>query len=81
MPTYLENNKDKVNYTIYEHNGWFIGSSARENSNKTVAQLRIKQVGMRWSVDSANYIIALRCMVESDNWDKVEKIVVDYFNR
>ena len=35
---------------------------------------------MRWSVDGANYIIALRCMVESDNWDKVEKIVVEYFS-
>ena len=50
---------------------------AIESSNKTVVQLRLKQAGMRWSVDGANYIIALRCMVESDNWDK---IVVDYLN-
>ena len=32
---------------------------------------------MRWSVDGANYIITLRCMWESDNWDKIEKIVID----
>ena len=80
LPIYLENNKDKVNYTTYEHNGWFVGSGAIESSNKTVVQLRLKQAGMRWSVNGANYIIALRCMVESDNWDKIEKIVVDYFN-
>ena len=72
LSTYLENNKDKVNYTTYEHNGWFVGSGAIESSNKTVVQLRLKQAGMRWSVDGANYIIALRCMVESDNWDKVK---------
>ena len=32
---------------------------------------------MRWSVNGANYIIALRCMNESDNWSKIGKIVVD----
>ena len=80
LPVYLENNKDKINYSKYEHNGWFVGSGAIESSNKTVVQLRLKQAGMRWSVDGANYIIALRCMCESDNWDKIEKIVVDYFN-
>lgn len=77
LPVYLEHNKDKTNYSNYEHNGWFVGSGAIESSNKTVAQLRLKQAGMRWSVGGANYIIALRCMYESDNWNKIEKIVVD----
>lgn len=81
LPVYLENNKDKINYSLYEHNNWFVGSGAIESSNKTVVQLRLKQADMRWSVDGANYIIALRCMVESCNWGKIEKIVVDYFNR
>lgn len=77
LPVYLEHNKDKINYSEYEHNGWFVGSGAIESSNKTVTQLRLKQAGMRWSVDGANYIIALRCIWESNNWDKIEKIVVD----
>ena len=80
LPVYLENNRDKINYSKYEHNGWFVGSGAIESSNKTVVQLRLKQAGMRWSVNGANYMIALRCMVESNNLDKIEKIVVDYFN-
>lgn len=79
LPVYLENNKDKIDYSTYERNGWFVGSGAIESSNKTVVQLRLKQAGMRWSVDGANYLITLRCMVESDNWNKIEKIVVDYF--
>ena len=78
LPVYLENNKNKIDYSTYEHNGWFVGSGAIESSNKTVVQLRLKQAGMRWSVDGANYVIALRCMWESDHWNKIEKIVADY---
>ena len=74
-------NKDKIDYSTYEHNGWFVGSGAIESSNKTVVQQRLKQAGMRWSVDGANYLIALRCMDESDSWGKIEKIVVDYLNK
>ena len=59
----------------------FVGSGAIESSNKTIVQLRLKQAGMRWSVEGANYIIALRCMYESNNWDKIEKLVIDYFNQ
>lgn len=77
LPVYLKHNKDKIDYSTYEHNGWFIGSGAIESSNKTVAQLRLKQAGMRWSVDGANYIITLRCMWESNNWNEIEKIVVN----
>lgn len=80
LPVYLENNKDKIYYSLYEQNGWFVGSGAIESSNKTVVQLRLKQAGMRWSVDGANYIIALRCMKESDKWKEIEKIVVEYFS-
>lgn len=79
LPVYLKNNKGKIDYSRYEHNGWFVGSGAIESSNKTVAQLRLKQAGMRWSVNGANYIIILRCMYESDNWHKIEKIVTNYF--
>ena len=77
LPIYLEHNKDKIDYSKYEHNGWFVGSGAIESSNKTVVQLRLKQAGMRWSVDGANKILALRCYAESGKWDEIEKIVVD----
>ena len=77
LPVYLENNKDKIDYSRYEKEGLFVGSGAIESSNKTVAQLRLKQAGMRWSVDGANYIITLRCMFESDNWNQIKKIVVE----
>lgn len=80
LPTYIENNKDKINYSTYEHNNWFVGSGAIESSNKTIVQLRLKQAGMRWSVDGANYMLILRCFCESDHWNEIEKIVTDYLN-
>jgi len=80
LPVYLNNNKDKIDYSTYEHNGWFVGSGAIESSNKVVVQLRLKQSGMCWSVEGANYIITLRCTKESNKWSKIEKIVVEYFS-
>ena len=42
LPVYLENNKDEIDYSTYEHNGWFVSSGAAESSNKTVVLLRLK---------------------------------------
>lgn len=75
LPIYIENNKDKINYSKYEHNNWFVGSGAIESSNKTIVQLRLKQAGMRWSIDGANYLLILRCFNESNHWNEIEKIV------
>lgn len=78
LPTYIENNKDKIDYSTYEHNNWFVGSGAIESSNKTIVQLRLKQAGMRWSVEGANYLLILRCFCESDHWNEIEKIIANY---
>ena len=80
LPIYLKNNKDKIDYSTYERNGWFVGSGAIESSNKIIVQQRLKQAGMRWSVEGANYLIALRCFQESGHWDEIEKIVVDHLS-
>jgi len=77
LSIYLEHNKDKIDYSTYEHNGWFVGSGAIESSNKTVVQRRLKQAGMRWRVDGANALLTLRCYDESNKWKEIEKIVVD----
>lgn len=78
LPVYFENNKDKINYSLYERYGWFVGSGAIESSNKTIVQSRLKQAGMRWSVDGANYLLILRCYCESNHWSEIEKIVTNY---
>ena len=37
---------------------------------KTVTGLRLKQSGMRWTVDYANAMIALRCCQLSGRWEE-----------
>ncbi len=80
LPTYIENNKDKIDYSTYEHNNCFIGSGAIESSNKTIVHLRLKQAGMRWCVNGANYLLILRCFFESNHWNKIEQIVTNRLN-
>lgn len=36
---------------------------------------RMKQAGMRWSINGGQYIAALRAKYESYKWDDVVKIV------
>lgn len=79
LPTYIENNKNKINYSLYEKNGWFIGSGAIESSNKTIVQFRLKQAGMRWNINGANYMLTLRCYSESGHWHNIEEIVTNFF--
>jgi hypothetical protein len=40
------------------------------NGCKIVVGLRLKQSGMRWTVNHANAIIALRCCQLSHRWEE-----------
>ncbi len=71
LASYIENNKNKMDYRLYESNGWFVGSGAIESSNKIVAQRRLKQSGMRWSVKGAQFLLSLRAKFESGLWNSV----------
>jgi len=46
------------------------GSGVVEAGGKTVIGLRVKQSGMRWTVDYANAIIAQRCCQLSGRWEQ-----------
>jgi hypothetical protein len=70
LKTYIENNKEKIRYNEYRAKGYFVGSGAIESANKIILQRRLKQAGMRWSVDGAQAVLALRCKVESGLWAK-----------
>jgi len=70
LRTYIENNKEKINYPEYKKKGYFVGSGAIESANKIILQRRLKQAGMRWSVQGAQYVLTLRAKVESGLWEK-----------
>lgn len=57
---YICTNQEHINYPEYESKGYFIGSGAIESGNKVVLQKRLKQAGMRWEPETAQYILTLK---------------------
>ncbi|MDR0697119.1 MAG: hypothetical protein LBF68_06300 [Christensenellaceae bacterium] len=68
LSNYIENNINNIDYAEYTKKGYIIGSGAIESANKSVMQIRLKQPGMRWNIDSARYMVILRAKYESDLW-------------
>lgn len=67
---YIDNNKNSIDYPRYKEKGWFVGSGAIESGNKVVMQKRMKQSGMRWNPETAQYLSTLCSKKESGRWDK-----------
>ena len=65
---YINNNKANIDYVLYTDMGFFIGSGAIESGNKSVLQQRLKQAGMRWNVQTAQYLLTLRAKYKSGLW-------------
>ncbi|HOJ12691.1 MAG TPA: ISKra4 family transposase [Clostridiales bacterium] len=73
--TYFTNNRGRIDYKYYKEKGYYIGSGAIESGNKMVIQQRMKQSGMRWSINGGQYIAALRTKHESNKWNDVTKVI------
>ena len=67
---YFQTNKERMRYAKFRSEGLFVGSGVVEAGCKTVIGLRLKQSGMRWTVNHANAIIALRCCQLSGRWEE-----------
>jgi hypothetical protein len=67
---YFQTNQERMRYAQFRSQGLFVGSGVVEAGCKTVIGLRLKQSGMRWTVDHANAIIALRCCQLSGRWEE-----------
>jgi len=67
---YFQTNKARMRYAKFRSEGLFVGSGVVEAGCKTVIGLRLKQSGMRWTVEHANAIIALRCCQLSGRWEE-----------
>lgn len=74
---YIKNNMDKMNYLEYKRKGYYVGSGMVESGNKIVVQKRMKQAGMRWGIDGAQYMAVLRAKHESKKWNDVEKVIFE----
>ena len=67
---YFDTNIARMRYQQFRSQGLFVGSGVIEAGCKTIAGLRLKQSGMRWTVRGANAIIALRCCALSGRWEQ-----------
>ena len=66
---YITNNINKIDYKNYIKNGYFIGSGAIESGNKLILQRRLKQSGMRWNTETAQFLLTLISKEESGLWN------------
>lgn len=75
---YISVHREHINYPEYREKGYFCGSGAIESGNKIVLQKRLKQAGMRWEPETAQYLLTLKSKYESGRW---EKDVVDFVKK
>ena len=68
---YLKNNRESIDYPTYIKAGYFIGSGVIESGNRYVMQERLKLPGMRWDVDAAQRVLALKCKYDSGLWQSL----------
>lgn len=67
---YFEKNKDYMRYGKYREQNLFIGSGVVEAACKHLVGARLKQSGMEWTVEGANAILAVRCVVLSNRLEE-----------
>ena len=71
---YFHRNRERMCYPRFEAGGLCTGSGVVEAGCKVVVGTRLKRAGMRWTLDGANSIIALRCSKLSgrfqDFWER-----------
>jgi hypothetical protein len=66
---YFSNNRQRMDYPRFRAMGLAIASGVVEGACKNIVGSRLKQGGMRWTMNGANAIIALRCAIESYRFD------------
>ena len=67
--SYITNNRARMDYPRFRALGLCITTGVVEAGCKYVVATRFKRSGMRWTVNGANAILALRCAILSNRFD------------
>jgi hypothetical protein len=67
---YFRKHRHRMRYAEMEKQGLPIGSGVVEAACKTLVTQRMKRSGMRWRRDGGQAILTLRCLVQSDRFDR-----------
>jgi hypothetical protein len=65
---YYTDHAARMRYDEYLRLGYGIGSGAVESAHKQVVHARFRQAGMRWSVQGARRLLALRLLLLNGQW-------------
>ena len=66
---YFENNIDRMRYHEYLRAGYPIASGVIEGACRHVIKDRMEHGGMRWTLDGAQAMLAVRCVCASSEWE------------
>ena len=66
--TYYANNRHRMDYPAYRHQGYMIGSGSMESGCKQLGSERLKIAGARWSSDGARKLAKARAAYLSGDW-------------
>ncbi|QEP41937.1 ISKra4 family transposase [Ectothiorhodospiraceae bacterium BW-2] len=66
---YFTANENRMKYNEYLEKGYPIASGVIEGACRSVVKDRMEQSGMRWTMDGANAVLALRSVHASGLWD------------
>jgi hypothetical protein len=69
LAKYFDNNRGRMDYPTYRAKGFRISSGAVESANFHVTGARLKLQGMRWSVEGAGQMAALRADLFNGRWE------------
>lgn len=67
--TYFDNHRHMMDYATYLRKGYPIATGVIEGTCGSLVKDRMEQSGMRWSVDGANAVLALRAVVKNGDWN------------
>lgn len=75
--SYLENNKERMDYGSLRKGGYPLGSGGIESANKFICHVRLKRSGAWWYVANGNKMLALRCAKYNGTFDRI----FDYYQQ
>lgn len=73
--SYFKNNRSRMDYPRYRQMGLQIGSGTIESGCKHVIAHRLRQAGMRWTLEGAQAVAKLRARLKSGRWHETAKLI------
>jgi hypothetical protein len=70
VTTYLENHRHMMDYQTYLQNGYLISTGLVESACGSLVRDRMEQSGMRWTINGAKSILALRAVKKNGDWEQ-----------